>query len=386
MRPLVSIVGAEGPKFIRSEGPKKNITMKNRIITKLILLIFFIACSSAPFSSAEVLKLKNGREIEGKIVEETKDRVVLDIGGGEVAFYKKNIKAIIRTSVVDTRKKRKAELEAKADRINAFYYSILDDNVESVEFVFRASTDKAVYDGIKNEDFSDAADRLDNMTLVASYDTGYDRMYMSVNDRPYLENKKHMDSLDKMAAVDRGLLDSFWRVYKPYITRLIDTKRDTVKSVTMEKGNIIVETFSETRVEKKFTFNEKNELQSMEGLDGLNKSKIKETAKFEQYEAKYLANSVQSETQKTEPPKPATPPDPEKEKERKKKLAKEGKKPEEELPKPVIDKLDIEYQIVEGVKWPKTVKYSFQSADPALSLPGSGSIDFVDVKIKFKRD
>ena len=353
---------------------------------KTILLSTLITFSLAPFSRAEVIKLKNGREIEGAIVKETKDRVVLDIGGGEVTFYKKNIKSINRTSVVGTRKKKKAELETKADRINTFYYSILDNNVESVEFVFRASTDKAVYDGIKNDDYSDAADRLDSMTLTASYDTAYDRLYISVNDRPYLEGKGHRDALDKMIAADRASLEYVWRLYKPYITKLIDTKHDTVKSATTEGGNAILETFSETRVEKKFVFNAKNELQSIEGLDGLDKSRIKETAKFEQYESKYLANSIQSEIQKLEPPKPAIPPDPNKEKEKKKKLPKDAKKPEEGLPAPVISKIDIEYQIIDGVKWPKTVKFSFQNADPALSLPGSGSIDFVDVKVKFKGD
>jgi len=355
-----------------------------RSFAKIILLSALIAFSLAPFLRAEVIRLKNGREIEGTITKETKDRVVVDIGGGEATFYKKDIRSIDRASVVNTRNKKKAELATKADKINSLYYSILDNKVESVEFVFRASADKAVYDGIKNEDYSDTADRLDNMTLTGSYDTVYDRLYISVNDRPYLEGKGHRDALDKMIAADRVSLEYIWRLYKPYITRLIDTKRDMVRSVTTEGGNTTVETFSETRVEKKFLFNDKNELQSIEGLDGFDKSKIKETAKFEQYESKYLANSIQSEIQKLEPPKPAAPPDPDKEKERKKKLLKEGKKPEEELPKPVISKIDIEYQIIDGVKWPKTVKFSFQNADPALSLPGSGSIDFVDVKVKFK--
>jgi hypothetical protein len=355
-----------------------------RSFDKIILLSILIALSVAPFSRAEVVKLKNGREIEGIIVIETKDRVVLDIGGGEATFYKKDIKSIDRTGVVDTREKKKTELEAKAGKINSFYYSILDDKVESVEFVFRASTDKAVYDGIKNEDYSDAADRLDNMTLTASYDTAYDRLYTAVNDMPYLEGKGHREAIDKMIASDTAALESFWRVYKPYIMKLIDTKHDTVRSIATEGGNTMVETFSETRVEKKFVFNAENKLQSIEGTDGLDKSKLKETAKFEQYESKYLANSIQSEMQKLEPPKPATAPDQDKEK--KKKQPKDAKKPEEGLPAPVISKFDIEYQIVEDVKWPKTVKFSFQNADPALSLPGSGSMDFVDVKVKTKTD
>lgn len=342
-----------------------------------------------PFLRAEVIKLKNGREIEGKIVKETKDRVVLDIGGGEATFYRKEIKSIDRTSIVSTRDKRKAELEAKADKISAFYYSMLEDKVESIEFVFKSSADKGVIDGIRKDDYSDAADRLEGMTLTASYDPAYDRLYTTVNDRPYLEGKGHRDALDKMIASDRAAVESFWRIYKPYITRLIDTKHDTVRSVTVEGASTIVETFSETRVEKRFVFNDKNELQSIEGMDGLDKSKIKETAKFEQYEAKYLAKSIQYETQKLEPPKPKTPltdKDKEIEKEKKKKMLKEGKKPEGELPKPVISKFDIEYQIVDGMKWPKTVKFSFQNADPSLSLPGSGSMDFVDVKIRTKSD
>lgn len=360
--------------------------MTARGIIRITPFLAAVTLLSAQFSGADVIRLKNDREIEGKIVKETRDKVVLDIGGGEAVFYKKDIKAVERTEIVDTRMKHRAELEAKAEKMNALYYSILENDVTGVEFVLKSSAAKSAIDEIRKDDYSDTADRLENMAITGSYDAEYDRLYTSVSDMPYLEAKGHRDALEKAINADRAAAEYFWRLYKPYVTKLINTEQDAVKSVTTEKGITTVETFNEERVEKKLVFNEKNELQSIEGLDGLNKSKIKESAKFEQYESKYLANSIRSETQKLEAPKPATPPDPEKEKEEKKKLLREGKKPEVKLPPPVVTKAEIEYQAVDGVKWPKTVKFSFENADPALSLPASGTIEFTDVKVRFNRN
>ena len=64
--------------------------------------------------------------------------------------------------------------------------------------------------------------------------------------------------------------------------------------------------------------------------------------------------------------------------------SKDNKLPVPELPKPTGNKFEIEYQMEDGVKVPKTVKFSFQSDDPALSVPGSGSLEFSEVKIRFK--
>src|SRR3989338_4220435 len=182
--------------------------MKNKILVKAALPILFLVFILSSSSSAEVIKLKNGREIEGTIVKETKNKVVVDIGGGEATFDRKDILAIERSKVDDTHKKRKSLLAEKADDINSFYYSYPDNNVESIEFVFKTAADKDVIEGIKKEDYSDAADKLDNMKIVASYDIAYDRLYVNVVDRPFFEDKKHRDSLDMMVKVGRNIVES----------------------------------------------------------------------------------------------------------------------------------------------------------------------------------
>lgn len=351
---------------------------------KLALPIFFFALFLSSYSNAEVIKLKNGREIEGAIVKETKDTVLVDIGGGEALFYKKGILSIDRTKADETAKKHKSELAKKAEDMNSLYYSYPDSNVETVEFVFASASDKDIVNGIKKEDYSDAADKLDNMKLVATYDTAYDRLYTEVVDRPFFEEKKHRDSLDAMIKTDRDIINSFWNTYKPYVTKLIDTGRDIVKSVRQEGVGAVVETLNEERVGKKFVFNAKNELQSIESVDERYKYKNKETPKFEQLGTKYLIKSLETETQKTEAPKPKSM-TPEEEK-KLRAASKDYKLPEPELPKPTCNKFEIEYQVTNGVKVPKSLKFSFQNDNPALSLPGSGSMEFSEIKVRLKAD
>lgn len=357
--------------------------MRYRMFIKFALPILFLSSFLSSYSNAEVIKLKNGREIEGTIVRETKDTVVVDIGGGEALFYKKGILSIERTKADEAGKKRKSELVKRAEDIDSNYYSYADNNVESIEFAFKSGSDQAVYDGIKKDDYTDAADRLDNMKLVATYDIAYDRLYVEVVDRPFFEEKGHNDRLDGMVKADRAAIESFWTAYKPYVTKLIDTKRDIVKSARPEGAGTVVETLNEERVEKKFIFKEKNELQSIESVDDRYKYKGRETPVFEQAGSKYLVKSLDIVTQKTVPnnPKILT----RIEEEKLKAASKDGKLPEPELPAPTSSKYEIEYQIADGIKVPKSVKFSHQNADPALSLPGSGSMEFSEVKIRLKK-
>lgn len=358
--------------------------MKNKTFATLALLIFSFALVLCPPSNAEVIKLRNGREIEGTIVKETKNIVVVDIGGGEATFYKKGIRSIDRTKADDAGRKRKSDLAKRAEGINSAYYSYPDNNVNAIEFVFRSDADKNVINGIKNEDYSDAADRLDNMKLIATYDAGYDRLYVEVVDRPFFEDKKHRDSLDAMVKTDRDIINSFWRAYKPYVTKLIDTSRDIVKSVRQEGEGQVVETLNEERVEKKFVFNATNELQSIESVDDRYKYRGKETPKFEQFGTKYLIKSLETETQKTEAPKAKTPTPGEDM--LLMSAAKEIVKPPVELPKPLSNKFEIDYQVADGIRVPKTVKFSFQNDNPALTLPGGGSLEFSEVKVRLKNN
>jgi hypothetical protein len=67
--------------------------MPNKPIIRLITALYLVLLLSAD-SSADVIKLKNGRRLEGAIISQTKDAVVIDIGAGEAYVSKADIAAI----------------------------------------------------------------------------------------------------------------------------------------------------------------------------------------------------------------------------------------------------------------------------------------------------
>lgn len=361
-----------------------------RVWIRLTLPILFFALSFCPYASAEIIKLRNGREIEGTIVKETKNTVVIDIGGGEATFFKKGILSIDRTKAIRSGSSRKSENAKKVEDINSVYYSYADSNVESIEFVFMSDAGKDAIGRIKKEDYSDASDRIDGMKFTAAYDTTYDRLYFNVTGRPFFEDKKYRDSLDAVIKSDRSAMEAFWKAFKPYITKLIAAEVDKVKSMRQEGAGTVIETLNDERTEKKFIFNEKNELQSVEFTNDRYKYKGKETPKFELDGSKYLIKSLETEKRKIEPSK-SKEPMPEEEKALQPSLSTPSAPSALSTPSapsvlsaPSADKFEIEYQVVGAIKVPKSVKFSFQNTDPALSLPGSGGFEFSEVRVRLK--
>ena len=54
---------------------------------RIILFLFFLVPISASLTLAETVVLKSGLKVEGKIVEQTKDKLKLDLDGAQVTYY-----------------------------------------------------------------------------------------------------------------------------------------------------------------------------------------------------------------------------------------------------------------------------------------------------------
>ena len=68
--------------------------MKKRKLCKIAIYGILFVLIFCYYSNADIVHLKNGRQITGTIVEETEDCVVIDIGLGDVTHYKREIKSI----------------------------------------------------------------------------------------------------------------------------------------------------------------------------------------------------------------------------------------------------------------------------------------------------
>ncbi|MCK4995055.1 MAG: hypothetical protein KAS13_08455 [Candidatus Omnitrophica bacterium] len=65
--------------------------MKKVIITFVVMLIF---ASFIELSYCDIVHLKNGRKIEGKIIEKTDDLIRITVSGGTISFKKNRVKKI----------------------------------------------------------------------------------------------------------------------------------------------------------------------------------------------------------------------------------------------------------------------------------------------------
>lgn len=63
-----------------------------------IFLCLFLMCLH--WASADTLYFKNGRKINGTIVEETEDSITVDIGGGTVTHQKDEIKSFEKDDII----------------------------------------------------------------------------------------------------------------------------------------------------------------------------------------------------------------------------------------------------------------------------------------------
>ena len=90
-----------------------NQSKSSRVIT-LCLLLVFCAC---PFAGADSIKLKNGSVMNGTIVSEAADGVVMRMSGGEVSFSQSEIDQIIREGVKEEKKEVKHSNETQLENI-----------------------------------------------------------------------------------------------------------------------------------------------------------------------------------------------------------------------------------------------------------------------------
>jgi tetratricopeptide (TPR) repeat protein len=70
--------------------------MKNKILVFLLLFFYFI-----PLGFCEIVILKSGKKIEGKIIEQTADYIKVDLAGSAVYFQRKYIQSIEAGNKID---------------------------------------------------------------------------------------------------------------------------------------------------------------------------------------------------------------------------------------------------------------------------------------------
>lgn len=71
---------------------------------KILICFVFLSLelNFAALSCADILYLKNGREIEGEIIEETKDTIRISVSGGTVTFKRKAVEKTEKTPMAVT--------------------------------------------------------------------------------------------------------------------------------------------------------------------------------------------------------------------------------------------------------------------------------------------
>ena len=86
--------------------------MGKRLI-KILICGFLLIFLFSAYSSGDMIHLKNGQVLEGTVMHEHNDEVVVDVGGGTVTFSKGEIKSIEKSELTKIEKDDKIIFEER---------------------------------------------------------------------------------------------------------------------------------------------------------------------------------------------------------------------------------------------------------------------------------
>ena len=138
------------------------------------------------YSGADVIKLKKGREIEGAIVDETKDTVTIDMGIGEATLNKNDIRSIQRA--------QKANAAIYYLRAASFAdygnYGAPKNRIDSLEKKKFCLSEKELSEMVENN--KKCLDEIARGLAIKECDFYFEDKYNSVGSRKQKQNQKEV--------------------------------------------------------------------------------------------------------------------------------------------------------------------------------------------------
>lgn len=91
-------------------------------------IIFGMAFFAGTYCGAETIKLRNGQTVEGKILKEQKDSILVDVGiGMPVTYFRDEIKDIAAEKTAASDQATQAQVSSQADGLEARAVGLIDE-------------------------------------------------------------------------------------------------------------------------------------------------------------------------------------------------------------------------------------------------------------------
>ena len=181
-----------------------------------------------------------------------------------------------------------------ANKINSFYYNLIDKDVNSIRATISDSQMEGFIEKIQNRYITwdiDIAEKMEKIKIVATYEPFSDSLTFQVLNKPEFKTE-WLDDL-----VEKAFIESSIDIYKELLTQqmaclspLIDPRYNKVQSLNVVGGDLVLELSSQTG-KSYWRFDKEYRLKSIEKLDSEGNASIKQTYELETFESKYLIKS-----------------------------------------------------------------------------------------------
>ena len=177
------------------------------------------------------------------------------------------------------------------ERINASYYSLSAQQVLALQFTVTSSEKSWALQQLRSQGRRSLAEGLAQFRLTAVCLLSTDRVRLSAVNKSTLEDAAAV--LEALLADTQQLLQNFWTVYRPYVTRLLDPDALRLQEL-LESGTLVTVRAQDrqTRARKKYVFDQRSQLRLIETVDQTG-AVSRELPTFQESESPYLVTDIQ---------------------------------------------------------------------------------------------
>lgn len=259
----------------------------------ILIACFLVILLCAGEAGADSIYLKNGNIMNGRIVKETEDSIVIEMYGGKVGIEKNEIRKIERSEPAAEEPEEEGEPELSVDKINASYYSPAREGAKKIKFKLDLSSTRLAIGKLGRGKTEEFTRKFKTMSFLVTYDLKAacvdDAIDISISDKPSFEDEDLNKMTSDLIEIGENMAGWFLGVWFSYATTVIDKKRWNVESIKyIEKDKEIKVKLVKDDKERKLTFDRGYKLKDWHSFE----YNYSEEPKFEQYKSKYLLKSI----------------------------------------------------------------------------------------------
>lgn len=177
--------------------------------------------------------------------------------------------------------------------INSSYYNLMEEKVNSIKFNFRLSGEDDSLRLLREKGRFDISKKIENMDIYVTCFPSRSSIEISVENKPFFDDEELDGNINGMVQTTKEIAREFLAIWKRYVTELIDSRYNHVKSIDEDGDSMTIELIDRGNSEYRLTFDVDHKLKYWEAfLPFESDPSYKEVPNFELRDSKYLVNAV----------------------------------------------------------------------------------------------